>query len=138
MRAAYTESLFLALAIMSFYYARKGKWLPACIAGGFLTATRITGMFIIPALMLEYLQQCNWKLSRIRLNALFLLIVPVGILSYFIINFVVNGSPLSFLALQKEVWNKTIASPWQGFMGAIGWFGDWVKPEQIIIVAWAE
>ncbi len=138
LRVAYTESLFLALAIASFYYARKNRWLPACIAAGFLTATRMTGIFVIPALILEYLHQRDWNFKKIDLHALYLAIVPMGILSYLLINVLVNNDPFSFLPIQKEVWNKTIENPLKGFILALGWFGDWVKPEQRVLVAFSE
>jgi hypothetical protein len=138
MHAAYTESLFLALALVSFYYARKNNWLVACIAGCFLTATRMTGVFIIPALVFEYLQQRDWKFTKIDRKSLFLFMVPIGVLSFLAINFFVNHDPFSFLPLEKEVWNKSIENPLKGFVLALGWFGDWVTPEQRVIVGFAE
>ena len=47
----YSESLFLLLTILSFYFARKKKWILASIFGLLLTATRIVGIAILPALI---------------------------------------------------------------------------------------
>ena len=51
----YTESLFLMLVVWAFYFARKQKWLLAGILGAVLTATRIVGIALIPALFVVLL-----------------------------------------------------------------------------------
>jgi hypothetical protein len=55
--AFYTESLFLLLIIASLWSAEKKKWLYAALFAGLASATRIVGIFLIPALLLELLQQ---------------------------------------------------------------------------------
>ncbi len=52
--SVFTESLFFALIVWSFYFARKGNFLMAGILGGVSTATRITGLAVFPALLAEY------------------------------------------------------------------------------------
>lgn len=55
--SVYTDSLFLLLTTASFYFARKKQWIWAGVFGGLATATRLTGMALIPALAVElYLQ----------------------------------------------------------------------------------
>ncbi len=49
----YTESIFLLLVLLSFYYAREKRWLLAGIFGALASATRITGIFLLPALLWE-------------------------------------------------------------------------------------
>ena len=64
MSAVYTESLFLALVIASFYYARNARW-PLAGALGFLAAlTRIGGLVLLPALIIEYFQHKNWRFKH--------------------------------------------------------------------------
>ncbi|MDI6884916.1 MAG: glycosyltransferase family 39 protein, partial [archaeon] len=53
--AGYTESLFLFLTIGCFFYAMKGNWLPAGVMGMLASATRITGLVLIPSLVYEFL-----------------------------------------------------------------------------------
>jgi len=55
--AAYTESLFLALVLGSFYAARKGKWWIAGILGALASGTRLVGIFLLPALLWEWWEQ---------------------------------------------------------------------------------
>lgn len=50
----YSESLFLFLAVASFYYARKKYWLYSLILAGFASATRLMGLAVIIAIGLEY------------------------------------------------------------------------------------
>ncbi len=50
----YTESIFLAFTVWSFYFARKGKWFYAGLLGAFSTATRVVGLALFPALLIEY------------------------------------------------------------------------------------
>ncbi|PKM81680.1 MAG: hypothetical protein CVU89_07960 [Firmicutes bacterium HGW-Firmicutes-14] len=51
---AYSESLFLALILGSFYAARTERWWTAGILGGFAALTRNLGILVFPALLMEY------------------------------------------------------------------------------------
>lgn len=51
----YTESVFLALVVWSLYFARKRRWLLASLLAGLASATRVTGIVLLPALFVEYL-----------------------------------------------------------------------------------
>lgn len=64
----YSEGLFFALTVWSFYFARKGKWLLAGVLGAGSTATRFVGIALFPALVLEALMQWreNKKLHLIK------------------------------------------------------------------------
>jgi len=55
--ALYSESLFIAAVLASFYYAVKRGWLGAAIAGAIASATRNTGVFLVLAIALEGLRQ---------------------------------------------------------------------------------
>jgi len=59
--ALYTESFFLLLILLVFYLARKKRWWLAGIIGAIAAATRFVGIFIVPALLLEWWQQTNKK-----------------------------------------------------------------------------
>jgi len=59
--ALYTESLFMVLVIGSFLAARKKHWLLAGILGGVASATRLFGILLLPALIVELWQQSNSK-----------------------------------------------------------------------------
>ena len=55
--AAYTESLFLFLALLSFYNMRHGHWWIAALLGLLATLTRQAGLFLLVPFYCEYLRQ---------------------------------------------------------------------------------
>ena len=58
LNAVYADSLFLFLTTASFYYARKGKWWTAGVLALFASLTRLSGLALLPALVVE------WRLQK--------------------------------------------------------------------------
>ena len=54
--AIYTESLFMVLMVLSFYLARKKRWILAAVIASFSSATRLIGIFLLPSLLWEQYQ----------------------------------------------------------------------------------
>ncbi len=52
--AVYTESIFLLLVVLSFWWARQKKWWLSAIVAALASATRLTGIFLLPALLWEW------------------------------------------------------------------------------------
>ncbi len=93
----YTESLFLALVVWSFYFARKGKWIMAGLLGAVLTATRVVGLALIPALLIEaYLQRRENKKLNLLPVAIGILLSTLGIFVYMLYLNIATGDPLEF------------------------------------------
>jgi Gpi18-like mannosyltransferase len=93
----YTESLFLALVVWSFYLARKKRWILAGVLGAFAGATRLVGLALIPALFIEMLlQRKESGKQNLSKPIAGLLIVPLGILAYMYFLKVKTGDPLEF------------------------------------------
>jgi Gpi18-like mannosyltransferase len=90
----YTESLFLLLAVTSIYLIRKGKFFWAAVLIAISTATRITGVLLIPLYLIEVFQ------SKKKINYLWALITPLGILAYMYYLKSAFGDPLYFLTSQ--------------------------------------
>ena len=63
----YNDSLFLAFAVWSFYFAINKNWLPAIILAGLASATRVVGIALAAGIAIEYL------FGELRLNQLLLL-----------------------------------------------------------------
>ena len=103
----YTESLFILLVFLAFYTARKKKWWLAGLFGGLASATRLAGIFLLPALLWEWQQEKlkikneklkmtikNSKLSKYYLRFLHfafcilhsptLYLVPLGLIVYMV------------------------------------------------------
>lgn len=98
--AAYSESLFLALLMSCLYFTRKRMWFLASILGLLLSSTRIVGILILPVLFWEFytLEKTNFKNISLKLISLFL--VPLGLLSYMIFNYIHWGNFMYFIKAQ--------------------------------------
>lgn len=95
--AMYTESLFLLLTIGAFYAARKKMWFFAGVLGMLASATRIVGIFLLPALIIEWFWgvEGRKKPSSI-LGLLFLLLIPMGLGIYMFFLQKTTGNPFAF------------------------------------------
>ena len=102
--SVYTEGLFLSFAVWSFYFARKRRWLLAGLLGAFSTGTRIVGLALIPALLVEAWLQKKKKVSSKMLIGVFL--VPVGLLLYMYYLKTTTGDPLIFFNSLSDVFGE--------------------------------
>ena len=116
---AYTESMFLMLAMGSFLAARYQRWLLAGVLGMLLAATRQVGLLIALPLFIEYVRQNwrpgeslwqnVWKLEHLRV--LFLGLVPLGLAAYMFFSYVQFGDPLAFANAAKHGFKRSFSSP---------------------------
>lgn len=97
----YSEGLFLLLTILSFYFARKNRWLLAVVFASALMATRFVGLAILPALLYEFVIEKN---KRIKLALFF--IAPLGLILYSIFNYFKWHDFLYFITAQGELGNN--------------------------------
>ncbi len=113
----FTESLYLFLTLLCFYFAKKQKWWLAGVCGGLLSATRTLGILIALPLLYEYLKRIDFKLKDIRFNSLFLLLVPLGLLAFSVYTHQITGDYL-FFKTNQAAWDREILNPvaslWQG------------------------
>lgn len=65
-----TESLFLCLALLSFYNMRHGNWWLAGLFGFLASLTRSAGLFLIVPFCFEYLRQHQFNLRAMRFDIL--------------------------------------------------------------------
>jgi hypothetical protein len=132
----YTEALFLALAFASMWLARVGRWWEAGIIGGLAALTRMNGLVLIPALMVEAWLQ--WREHR-RVEVAWLAIglVGVGFGIYLGLNWWVYGDPLAFSHIQRDHWFKGLEAPWDGIAGVIGWISN-PDPDRAFMIGWVE
>lgn len=93
--AVYTEGLFILLVLLSFYFARTKHWWLAGIFGALAANTRFVGIFLFPALLLEW-----WPQRRAR-NLLPILLIPVGLIIYMLFLQQTADDALAFFHVQK-------------------------------------
>lgn len=110
--AVYTESLFLALAVSAFYFARKGNWMVAGLIGMFATLTRNTGMALALPFAIEYMRQRNFDLRKIGFDCLAIGLIPFGLAIYMGYQWMVLEDPFAFSAAQVH-WGRSFGMPWQ-------------------------
>lgn len=94
----YSESLFLLLSVLSFYWAKKERWWLAGLAGMMAAMTRITGVFIFLGLLWQYRQKQN----KIQFNTLSTLLPIVGLGIYMTYLYFTFGDALMFFNVQSE------------------------------------
>ena len=124
----YTEALFCALAFGAVLAARRQRWMASGMLGGLAAATRLTGIALIPFLLIEMLA-ARRVASFIQLLAPPALIA-LGIAVYLTTNQLVLGNPFAFVTVQRQHWSHSFSAPWVGFASAIrsiGWRPPWEK-----------
>ena len=125
----YTEALFCALAFGSVLAARRERWLWSGLLGGLAAASRLTGLALLPFLVIE-LAGVRRALHSLRQAIVPPLLIALGFVTYLLLNLLVLGDPLAFLTVQREHWSHSLAAPWSGFVSAvngIGWRVPWEK-----------
>jgi hypothetical protein len=132
--AIYTESLFLALTISSFYYARMEKWWAAGFLSMFAALTRLGGLLLLPALLIEYIHQKKWALCNFDRKVLCVFFALAGFLIYLLINFHVAGNPFAFMDIYRTNWNLSV-NPVMGFQRAVEWSISAPFPENMYTLA---
>lgn len=110
--AAYTESLFLFLALLSFYQMRRSRWWLAGLCGFFACITRSTGIFLVLPFVYEYLRLHSFSLKRIRLDVLALALIPTGLLVYSVYCQWKFRDALAWEHAQA-VWYHQLMPPWK-------------------------
>lgn len=95
--SVYTESLFFFLVISSFYFARTKHWWLAGILGVLASYTRFVGIFLFPALIIEW-----WQHDKKIKNIIPLLLIPLGLINYMWFLKRSTGDALSFFHVQKS------------------------------------
>jgi hypothetical protein len=125
--AVYSESLYLALSVGVFWCARHGRWMWVGALGALAAATRSTGLVLaLPALMLYLygpredrapdlaaLTRSLRPRYRIRREALWLLLLPAGLVVYLGYLALAGGDALSPFHVQ-QVWGRHFAGPYLG------------------------
>lgn len=102
--SVYSESIFLLLAVLTFWFVKKDKFILAGIAASFASATKIQGVLLGVFLAIELWQKYKGKFSHLKKNlwkdALGVGIAPLGLLGYMYFLYKNIGDPIYFLTAQ--------------------------------------
>ena len=116
----YTEALFIALTTGCFLAARRGQWLRAGLWAAAASATRLTGVLLLPALVLEMV--LAWRRGGLPVPAwgraiAGLLLAPSGLLLFMLYQWRYLGNAQAFLTAQS-FWQRQRLFPlttlWHG------------------------
>jgi Mannosyltransferase (PIG-V) len=127
--AFYTEALFLALTAGAVYLARTGRWGWACALGAAASATRNTGVLVAVPIALLYLYgpradrppapSRGWRPRYpVQADALWLALVPVGLVAYSVYQWARFGDPLATWHVQTY-WSRGFHGPYSAVWYAI-------------------
>lgn len=116
--AGYNESLFIFLALLSFYAIRRGQWWLAGLAGLLAGLTRSAGLVLLVPFLYEYLRQRDFTLNSIRPDILAGLGIPAGVLAFSGFCYFRFHDLLAFSHAQA-LWGRHLAWPWTGPRGAL-------------------
>jgi hypothetical protein len=109
--APYSEALFLAGAIPSFYFARTRRWGLAGAFAAVAVATRFAGVFLLLGLALEFVRQGDFARARLRRAGLGALVAVTPMAAYGAFLARVKGDPLYFFTDQRLGWGRTLTNP---------------------------
>lgn len=98
-----SESLFLLLTAGSFLAARKNWWWLASVLAALSATTRLSGLLLLPALLI--LQWQTERRLRPTLKTLSLSLIPLGLLGYMLYLRSITGNALAFSAIQPA-WGR--------------------------------
>lgn len=137
--AVLTESVFLMLSAMFFYYLREHRWAEVAMIGFFACLTKNQGCLLAVAVLAELFsaekgfsllkkRQLGDFARKILLPGLVCSLMLLGFVIYLGINRYVEGDPFRFLYYQKNHWHNSLCPVWQTlaylFDYSLGGWGD--------------
>ncbi|MDQ2937649.1 MAG: glycosyltransferase family 39 protein [Acidobacteriota bacterium] len=127
----YTESTFLMLVLSCVLAARKQRWMLAGIFGALSCLTRLNGLVLIPALVVEAAHQYR-TIRRWQWQWLWIGAVALGFSGYLLLNKSITGEPFAFLAIQHQHFSKSLAWPWTGILSTFDAMGRPLSEAEMI------
>jgi hypothetical protein len=107
----FSESLFLLLSILAFYFLRKKQWVFAGCAGLLLGLCRPTAVFVFPVICLAYFWEKGYKLKDVGWDALCCAGIPVGYGMFSLFGYFLTGDPFYYTTLKQTAWGSYWANP---------------------------
>jgi hypothetical protein len=104
----------MTCVLAAMFCARREKWGWAALAGAAATASRLTGLAVVPALLVEALVHPDpsrrGRVQRLAAVAA----TPLGFVAYLALNTSIFGNPLHFMKVERgRPWYQKAVPPWQ-------------------------
>jgi hypothetical protein len=116
----YSEALFLLLSATAFYGFATKRWWLGGLAGALVTATRVNGILILPALAILAWQQSGRRRPDLWRAGLALAAVPLGLACYSVFTYSISGSFVEWMHSITR-WNYVPGgSPWSSLVRVFG------------------
>jgi len=108
----YTDSVFMASAIASLYYMRRGDYGRASIAAGIAVFMRITGVILVPVLLADYI----WRRRRVDTGVAGILCALAPLLIFAQYAASRTGDFFAYNTVQHSVsyGSRSFVPPWTG------------------------
>jgi hypothetical protein len=114
----YTESLFCAAAFWAWERARSDRWLAAAALTAVACTLRVSGLFLIGALLVMIITDTNPAAVKLRRAALML--IPASVMMAFATYlYALTGSWTAWYSAQTTGWVRELTWPWQSFLNTI-------------------
>jgi hypothetical protein len=114
----YTESLFCAAAFWAWERARADRWLAAALLTALACTVRVSGLFLIGALLVMIMTSGNPVTLRLRRAALMLIPASV-IMAFATYLYAITGTWTAWYRAQSTGWVRQLTWPWDSFLNTI-------------------
>ncbi|WP_203978060.1 mannosyltransferase family protein [Planotetraspora silvatica] len=116
MLAGYSEAPFLALAIPAWLLARRGRWEAAAVCAAFASSIRVSGLFLLAGLVIQFLVAENGLRGKGWRTAPWLALPAVPVLAYMAYLWSRTGDLLAWKHAEADYWGRFAEWPWQVFV----------------------
>jgi hypothetical protein len=114
----YTESLFCAAAFWAWERARADRWLAAALLTALACSVRVSGVFLIGALLVMIITAA--KPAGVKLRSAALMGIPASVIMTFATYlYAYTGSWTAWYHAQTRGWVRELTWPWESFLNTI-------------------
>jgi hypothetical protein len=114
----YTESLFCAAAFWAWERARSDRWLAAAALTAVACTLRVSGLFLIGALLVMIIT--DKKPAAVKLRRAALLLIPASVIMVFAMYLHgLTGNWTAWYRAQATGWVRELTWPWESFLNTI-------------------
>ena len=113
----YSEGFFFGLSAWCLLCARRGMWGQAGIFGALASLTRVTGVFLLIGVVIEYVQQPRCSRRPQDLAPLMMIAAAAACLVLYPV--IALGSTYSLIGIENHLYGRFWATPWHAALLAV-------------------